>query len=109
MPYSKLHVAALASACMLFPSKVVVTANMMQVSSDPAVALKASMFMDAQAPMTGNPDHDFAVQMSAHHWVSLDLLQKQVLSAELSMSPKGWWPVTCCGASRGTSMCRASA
>ena len=28
------------------------------------------MNMDAAAPMSGNPDHDYAVQMAAHHWVS---------------------------------------
>ena len=44
--------------------------GMVQVSSDPMIAMRASMNMDAAAPMTGNPDHDYAVQMAAHHWVS---------------------------------------
>ena len=77
-------------ACTLLPWNVVVTGNAMQVSNDPAVALRASMNMDAQAPMTGNPDHDFAVQMSAHHWVSPDFLQQQVPAARLPMPPTGW-------------------
>ena len=44
--------------------------GMVQVSSDPMIAMRASMNMDAVAPMSGNPDHDYAVQMAAHHWVS---------------------------------------
>ena len=44
--------------------------GMVQVSSDPMLAMRASMNMDAAAPMSGNPDHDYAVQMAAHHWVS---------------------------------------
>ena len=44
-------------------------AAFVQVSSNPALALRASMNMDSQAPMTGIPDHDYAVQMSAHHRV----------------------------------------
>lgn len=44
----------------------------MQVSNDPVVAMRASMAMSAQAATTGNPDHDYAVQMSAHHWVFLN-------------------------------------
>ena len=76
-----LHSNASSSPCIwLVPARkqflwdVVVSGNMVQVSSDPATALRAGMNMDAQAPMTGNPDHDFAVQMSAHHWVSPDFL-----------------------------------
>ncbi|CAL5223522.1 g6052 [Coccomyxa viridis] len=53
--------------------------SLAKVSSDPATALRAGMNMDAQAPMTGNPDHDFAVQMSAHHWALIYMARVAML------------------------------
>ena len=40
-----------------------------QISLSPAVAIRSSIPMKEAAPLTGNPDHDWAIAMVAHHQV----------------------------------------
>ena len=45
-----------------------------QINLSPAVAIRSSIPMKEAAPMTGDPDHDWAVAMGAHHQVCQAIL-----------------------------------
>ena len=42
----------------------------LQLSQQPAIAIRSSIAFNLAAPMTGDPNRDFALQMAAHHMVS---------------------------------------
>ena len=43
----------------------------LQLSQYPAVAIRSSIAFSLAASMNGDPNHDFALQMAAHHMVSI--------------------------------------
>ena len=43
--------------------------RILQISAHPAIAIRSSIAFDLPAPTNGDPDHDFALQMWAHHQV----------------------------------------
>ncbi len=57
----------------------------LQLSAYPAVAIRSSIAFSLAAQMNGDPNHDFALQMAAHHMVRIpeELLQKSTRTYSL--------------------------
>ncbi|CAK0785100.1 hypothetical protein CVIRNUC_008306 [Coccomyxa viridis] len=48
------------------------------ISLSPAVAIRSSIPMKEAAPLTGNPDHDWAIAMVAHHQASIAMARVEM-------------------------------